>query len=60
MKNKDVIVAEYDYYTLEQARRIFEEERKLKRKESIDAYMSAASMVVIPVLFVLHWIVFGY
>lgn len=60
MKNKDVIVAEYDYYTLEQARRIFEEERKLKRKESIDAYMSAASMVVIPVLFVLHWIAFGY
>lgn len=60
MKNKDVIVAEYDYYTLEQARRIFEEERKLKRKENIDAYMSAASMVIIPILFVLHWVVFGY
>lgn len=54
------IVAEYDYYTLEQARRIFEEERKLRRKENIDAYMSAASMVIIPILFVLHWIVFGY
>ena len=54
------IVAEYDYYTLEQARKIIEEERKEKRKEIRDDYMSAASMVIIPILFVLHWIVFGY
>ena len=52
------IVAEYDYYTLEQARKILEEERKEKRKEIRDDYMSAASMVIIPILFVLHWIVF--
>ncbi len=54
------IVAEYDYYTLEQARKILEEERKEKRKEIRDDYMSVASMVIIPILFVLHWIVFGY
>ena len=57
---RNVVVAEYDYYTLDQARRILEEERKAKRRENIDAYMSVAAMCVVPVLFVLHWIVFGY
>ncbi len=57
---KNVVVAEYDYYTLDQARKILEEERKTKRRENIDAYMSVAAMFVIPFLFILHWIVFGY
>ena len=54
------IVAEYDYYPLEQARKVLEEERKTKRRENIDAYMSVAAMFVIPFLFILHWIIFGY
>lgn len=57
---RNVIVAEYDYYTLDQAKSILEEERKAKRREIIEEYMSVAAMFVVPVLFVLHWIVFGY
>lgn len=58
MKNN--IVAEYDYYTLDQARKIFEEERKRKKRETIEEYASIGAMFVTPFLFILHWIVFGY
>lgn len=60
MKENNIVVAEYDYYTLDQARKIFEEEKKQKRKETIEAYKSVAVMLGILVFFVLHWIVFGY
>lgn len=59
MKNND-IVAEYDYYTLAQARKIIYEETRKKKREIREECMSVVSMIVIPVLFVLHWIVFGY
>lgn len=54
------IVAEYDYYTLDQAREIIKKEERQKKHEIKEEYMSVAAMVIIPVLFVLHWIVFGY
>lgn len=57
---KNDIVAEYDYYTLDQARKIIEEERKEEIKETIEEYMSIGAMFVTPFLFILHWIVFGY
>lgn len=60
MRKNDIVVAEYDYYTLDQARKIFEEERTQKSMETVEIYMSVSAMVVIPVLFVLYWIVFGY
>lgn len=60
MRRNNVIVAEYDYYTLDQARKILEDEIKQNRKETIEEYMSVVAMFVIPVLFVLHWIIFGY
>ena len=57
---RNIVVAEYDYYTLDQARKILEDERKQDRKETIEEYMSMIAIFVIPVLFVLHWIIFGY
>ena len=57
---RNIVVDEYDYYTLDQARKILEDERKQNRKETIEEYMSMIAIFVIPVLFVLHWIIFGY
>lgn len=60
MRRNDIVVAEYDYYTLDQARKILEEERKQKRMVIVESYMTVVAMFVIPVLFVLYWVVFGY
>lgn len=60
MRENNVIVAEYDYYTLDQARKIIREEEIQKKKEEMDCYKSVAAMLSIPLLFLLHWIVFGY
>ncbi len=60
MNREPVVVAEYDYYTLDQARKIIEAENKEKRMENIRTYFSAAIMIVIPVLYVIDWIIFGY
>lgn len=60
MRESSVVVAEYDYYTLDQARKIIRKEEKQKKEEEKDLYKSAAVMVIIPILFLIHWIVFGY
>jgi len=60
MEGNSFVVAEYDYYTLDQARRIIQEEERQKKKEERDCYKSVATMVIIPILFLIHWIVFGY
>ena len=38
MRENNVIVAEYDYYTLDQARKIIREEEIQKKKEEMDFY----------------------
>lgn len=60
MRESSVVVAEYDYYTLDQARKIIRKEEKQKKEEEKDLYKSAGVMVIIPILFLIHWIVFGY
>lgn len=54
------VVAEYDYYTLDQAREIIQAEERQKKQELIEDYLSVVAILVIPVLFVVHWIIFGY
>lgn len=60
MNREPVVVAEYDYYTLDQARKIIETENRKRKKENIETYLSAAIMVIIPVLYIIDWIIFGY
>lgn len=60
MSKNNTVVAEYDYYTLEQARKIIFMEQKQKRKEVIECYISAAIMFAIPLLFLIDWLIFGY
>lgn len=71
----DNVVAEYDYYTLEQARKIIyaemqrDRERlsaiaKRKRNQQVERIKFLiglfAGLVLPPVLMGLHWITFGY
>lgn len=57
---RDNIVAEYDYYTLDQAREIILEEAKKKKRETIECYIASIAMCIIPVLMFLHWLIIGY
>lgn len=60
------IVATYDYYTLEQARKILyrEESKRKKRKERIEQIkfnlMLFSFYVLVPAYFILEWIMRGY
>ena len=54
------IVAEYDYYTLDQAREIILEETRQKKRETIESYIASAVMCIVPVLMFLHWLIIGY
>lgn len=60
------IVATYDYYTLEQAQRILYRRKNAqkKRKERIERIkfnmMLFSFYVLVPVYFVLEWIMRGY
>lgn len=62
------IVATYDYYTLEQARKIIrQEERQKARQKRIEqvetiktTLMLAFFMIGCPLLMFLHWVAFGY
>ena len=67
MKYADV-VATYDYYTLEQARTILQQEKRNKLKKqriqfvkNVKDTMILFACVLIPtVAMILHWIAFGY
>lgn len=62
------IVATYDYYTLDQARKIIkQEERQKARKKRIEQVETIKEALVIgffmigcPLLMFLHWVAFGY
>lgn len=60
------IVATYDYYTLEQARKILyrEESKRKKRKERMERIkfnmMLFSFYILVPAYFVLEWILRGY
>lgn len=60
------IVATYDYYTLEQARKILyrEESKRKKRKERIEQIkfnmMLFSFYILVPMYFILEWIMRGY
>ena len=62
------IVAEYDYYTLEQARQIIkQEERQKARQKRIEQVETIRTTLVLsffmigcPLLMFLHWVVIGY
>lgn len=62
------IVAEYDYYTLEQARQIIKQEQRQKaRQKRIEQVETIKITLVIgffmiscPLLMFLHWLAFGY
>ena len=56
---RNIVVAEYDYYTLDQARKIIKKKKKKKKQEVIEEYLSIAFMFIIPILFVLYWITVG-
>lgn len=58
MANK--VVAEYDYYTLDQARKIILAEEKQRKKKIIENYVAIATMFVTPFLMFFHWIIVGY
>lgn len=54
------IVAEYDYYTLDQAREIILNENRQKRKKTIEEFLSIALIIIIPMMFMIDWLIFGY
>lgn len=62
------IVATYDYYTLEQARKIIRQEERQKarqkRQELINdiktTLVISFFMIGCPLLMFLHWLAFGY
>lgn len=62
------IVAEYDYYTLEQARQIIrQEERQKARQKHIEQVNTIKTTLVLaffmigcPLLMFLYWLAFGY
>lgn len=62
------IVATYDYYTLEQARKIIrQEERQKARQKRIEQVNAIKTTLVLcgcfigfPLLMFLHWLAFGY
>lgn len=54
------IVAEYDYYTLEQARKIILEEERQKKRKILENYVALAIMFSTPFLMILHWLIIGY
>lgn len=54
------IVAEYDYYTLDQARKIILAEENQRKKETIECYIGCAVMCLMPILMFLHWLIVGY
>lgn len=60
------IVVTYDYYTLEQARKILYrvENKRKKRKEKLDQIkfnlMLFSFYVLVPAYFILEWILRGY
>ena len=62
------IVATYDYYTLEQARKIIRQEQRQKaRQKRIERVNAIKTTLVLsffmigcPLLMFLHWVAFGY
>lgn len=60
MQRNSTVVAEYDYYTLDQARKIISAENRQKRRRILEGYFSAALMILIPLLFVIDWLICGY
>lgn len=62
------IVANYDYYTLEQARQIIRQEQRQKarrkRQEQVNTikttFVIGFFMIGCPLLMFLHWLAFGY
>lgn len=54
------IVAEYDYYTLDQAHEIILNENRQKRKKTIEEFLSIALIIIIPMMFMIDWLIFGY
>lgn len=62
------IVATYDYYTLDQARKIIrQEERQKARQKRIEQVENIKTATVLgffmigcPLLMFLHWLAFGY
>lgn len=65
-KMKNAVIATYDYYTLEQAERILyrrKSERK-RRRERIDQIKMNLVLfsfyVLVPVYFVISWLINGY
>lgn len=57
---KDFIIAEYDYYTLEQARKIIFAEEKRRKKKIIESYIAIAIIYIFPFMLFLHWLIVGY
>lgn len=56
----NAIVAEYDYYTLDQAQRILKNRERKRKKENRDAWIVAFIMVAIPFVLFFLWLTFGY
>lgn len=54
------IVAEYDYYTLEQARKIVLTEERQRKKRVVENYIGIVAMLIFPFLMFLHWLIIGY
>ena len=57
---KNNIVAEYDYYTWDQARKIILAEERQKKNEIVECYLAGAAMFLMPILMFLHWLIVGY
>lgn len=51
------VVAEYDYYTIEQAKIVI---RAQKREEFLNGLVIAVGMIGVPALMFLWWFFFGY
>lgn len=49
----------YEEWLKEYNRRETKQKMK-KRKETIHAYVTAIIIIIIPILFILHWLLFGY
>lgn len=65
------VVAEYDYYTLDQARKILKEEERHRRKAAKEKFrrecvelfkdVTIALVAIVPmVIMFLHWLFIGY
>lgn len=63
-KMKNAVVATYDYYTLDQARKILcmEQRKQKRRRKRIDQIKMNLVLfyVLVPVYFVISWLINGY